>query len=131
MKKTTLLAVFALFFSLLTCVAQETKKNTGAKIGAKELEFDFGKIKEADGPVTHKFVVDNRGKAPLVITRVNASCGCTTPVFSTEPVAPGKETEIVVTYNPAGRSGQFVKTIAIYSNGKDGAFTLRIKGVVE
>ena len=81
--------------------------------------------------MTHTFVIKNTGDAPLVITRVVASCGCTTPQFSKEPIAPGQTSKIDVTYNPAGRPGQFVKTIAVYSNGKDGTFTLRIKGVVE
>ena len=73
----------------------------------------------------------NTQGAPLVITRATASCGCTKPKYNTEPVAPGKSTIVEVTYNPAGRPGQFVKTIAIYSNGKEGAYIVRIKGVVE
>ena len=112
--------------------AQEEQKQTKeAAISAPEEQFDFGTIKEADGPVTHAFTLKNVGNAPLVITRASASCGCTKPKFSTEPIAPGKSTKIEVTYNPAGRPGQFVKTVAVYSNGKDGAFILRIKGVVE
>lgn len=103
----------------------------GAVISSPKIEHDFGVIKEANGKVTHTFTVKNTGTAPLVITRVVATCGCTTPKYDVEPIAPGKEGKVVVTYNPAGRPGQFVKTIAVYSNGFDGAFTLRIKGVVE
>ena len=73
---------------------QTTSKQSGAEITATETEFDFGTIKEVDGPVSHTFTIK-------------------------------------VTYNPAGRPGQFVKTISIYSNGKDGSYILRIKGVVE
>ncbi len=131
MKKSVLITFFAFCFSIFLGLAQEQKKPVEAKIGAEELEFDFGTIKEADGPVSHVFVISNWGKAPLVITRVNASCGCTTPTFSTEPIPPKGKSEIIVTFNPMGRPGRFVKTIAIYSNGKDGAFTLRIKGHVE
>ena len=125
----------ALLLSIATLSAQETKEqktNTqGAVIFAVEDSFDFGTIKEADGPVTHAFTIKNTGNAPLVITRATASCGCTKPKYNTEPVAPGKSTIVEVTYNPAGRPGQFVKTIAIYSNGKEGAYIVRIKGVVE
>lgn len=121
-----------LLLSVVALNAQEVQKQTkGAAISAPEEQFDFGTIKEADGPVTHAFTIKNVGNAPLVITRASASCGCTKPKFSTEPIAPGKSTKIEVTYNPAGRPGQFVKTVAVYSNGKEGAFILRIKGVVE
>lgn len=131
MKKLVLM-FSVLLLSVVALNAQEVQKQTkGAAISAPEEQFDFGTIKEADGPVTHAFTIKNVGNAPLVITRASASCGCTKPKFSTEPIAPGKSTKIEVTYNPAGRPGQFVKTVAVYSNGKDGAFILRIKGVVE
>lgn len=109
-------------------MAQNSKK---AVISSDNVEHDFGTIKETAGKVTHTFTVKNVGDAPLVITRVVASCGCTTPQFNKEPIAPGKTGEISVTYNPAGRPGPFVKTVAVYSNGKDGTFILRIKGTVE
>lgn len=109
--------------------AQNDKK--GAKIEIAEMEYDFGDIREADGPVSHTFVVKNVGKSPLVLTRVNASCGCTKPEYSREPIAPGATTKVKVTYNPAGRPGQFVKSIAIYSNGADGTTIVRIRGVVK
>ena len=131
MKKLVLM-FSVLLLSVVALNAQEVQKQTkGAAISAPEEQFDFGTIKEADGPVTHAFTLKNVGNAPLVITRASASCGCTIPKFSTEPIAPGKSTKIEVTYNPAGRPGQFVKTVAVYSNGKEGAFILRIKGVVE
>lgn len=131
MKKLVLM-FSVLLLSVVALNAQEVQKQTkGAAISAPEEQFDFGTIKEADGPVTHAFTLKNVGNAPLVITRASASCGCTKPKFSTEPIAPGKSTKIEVTYNPAVRPGQFVKTVAVYSNGKEGAFILRIKGVVE
>lgn len=103
----------------------------GAVISSPATEFDFGTIKEANGKVSHTFIIHNAGDAPLVITRVATPCACTTPEYSREPIAPGKEGKITVTYNPAGRPGPFYKNIAIYSNGRDGAFTIRIKGTVE
>ena len=68
---------------------------------------------------------------PLVITRVIASCGCTTPEWPKEPVAPGKSAEIKVTFDPANRPGPFTKTISIYSNGKTGSFIMNIRGEVQ
>ena len=112
-----ILGALLLFVGVI--VAQNGK---GAVITSSAPEFDFGIIKEANGKVSHTFVIHNSGDAPLVITRVATPCAC---------IAPGKEGKITVTYNPAGRPGPFYKNIAIYSNGKDGAFTLRIKGTVE
>ena len=82
--------------------------------------------KEADGKVSHTFEVSNTGDMPLVITR-NRACGCTTPEWPKEPVAPGKKAQIKVTFDPAGRPGPFTKTISVYSNGKTGSFIMNIR----
>lgn len=126
--KKMLFALTALVLLLGVAVAQGSK---GAEISVATPDHDFGNITESAGKVSHTFSFKNTGTAPLVITRVIASCGCTTPQYSNEPIAPGKEGKIVVTFDPAGRPGQFLKTIAVYSNGKDGATTLRVKGVVK
>ena len=102
-----------------------------AVIAATATSHDFGVIKEADGKVSHTFVIKNEGDAPLVVTRVIASCGCTTPEWTKEPIAPGKTGDIKVTYNPAGRPGPFSKSISVYSNGKTGSFLLTIRGEVK
>lgn len=92
--------------------------------------YDFGKIWEEDGDVTCNFVVKNTGNAPLVINRVTASCGCTTPNWTKEPIAPGATGTVTATYSAKNRPGPFSKTISVYSNGKDGAYILTIKGEV-
>lgn len=125
---TTLLLAMVVLMGAYTLNAQDNKNK--AKIDAIEDTHDFGTIKEGDGPVTHIFEVKNTGDAPLVITRVMSSCGCTTPTFNREPIAPGKTSKITVTYNPAGRVYPFVKTISVYSNGKEGPLVLTIKGTV-
>ena len=101
-----------------------------ARISADELIYNFGTIGESDGLASHIFTIKNTGNGPLVITRITASCGCTQPEWTKEPIAPGKTGEVKVTYNPKGRPGPFYKTIAIYSNGKKGSFSLGIKGNV-
>ncbi len=113
---------------LATGLASAQKK---AVIAAEVTTHDFGEIKEADGKVSHTFVIKNQGDGPLVITRVIASCGCTTPEWTKEPIAPGKTGDIKVTYNPSGRPGSFSKTISVYSNGKTGSYILSIRGVVK
>ncbi len=125
--KHLLFILTAMLLSVGSLSAQEKQ----AVISAKETIFDFGTIKEVDGKVTHAFVIENTGDGPLVMTRVIASCGCTTPEWTKEPIAPGKTGDVNITYNPAGRPGPFVKTISIYSNGKKGSYILTIKGKVE
>ena len=92
---------------------------------------DFGDIKESDGAVSHIFTVLNNGELPLVISRAIASCGCTQPVYTQEPIAPGKTGEVKATFDPSGQRGPFSKTIALYSNGKNGNYILTIKGDIK
>lgn len=102
-----------------------------AVIEAETTSHDFGEFKEADGKVSCTFVIKNTGDAPLVLTRVIASCGCTTPEWTKEPIAAGKTGTIKITYDPKDRPGPFAKTISVYSNGKTGSYILTIKGDVK
>lgn len=114
----------------LCCLTNNLSAQQSAIISADELTYNFGTIAEADGPASHTFTIKNTGTTPLVITRVTASCGCTQPEWTEEPIAAGKTGEVKVTYNPKGRPGPFHKTISIFSNGKTGSYTLAIKGYV-
>lgn len=96
----------------------------------EEKSHDFGKVNEEDGKITHVFDFVNKGNAPLVINRAQAQCGCTTPLWSKEPIEPGKKGSITVTYNPQGRPGNFTKTITVYSNATEEQFMLTIRGEV-
>lgn len=91
---------------------------------------DFGKFNEQDGTVTYSFKFTNTGNAPLVINRVHASCGCTTPNWTREPILPGRSGTITASFNPAGRPGAFLKTISVFTNVGPNASTLSIKGDV-
>jgi len=106
-----------------------TLSQNSAQVTADEQLYNFGLIGESDGMVSHIFLIHNTGNAPLVITRITASCGCTQPEWSKDPIAAGKSTEVKVTYNPKGRPGPFYKTITIFSNAKN-SYTLAIKGTV-
>ena len=90
---------------------------------------DFGKIKQGV-PVTHEFKFTNSGKTPLIITNVQASCGCTTPAWTKDPVPPGGEGYIKATYN-ASAVGAFNKTVTVTANIEAGFVQLNIKGEVE
>ena len=91
---------------------------------------DFGKINESDGPVSFKFDFTNIGSTPLILSNVQASCGCTTPNWPKEPILPGAKNTIIVSYNPANRPGSFNKTITVTSNGEPATQVLRINGEV-
>ncbi|MDR2791182.1 MAG: DUF1573 domain-containing protein [Tannerellaceae bacterium] len=110
--------------SIASISAQETV------IAADTTSHNFGDISEKGGDISHIFIVRNAGDAPMIITRVTASCGCTTPEWSQEPIIPGGQGEIKVTYSPLNRPGAFHKTISVYSNGAAGAFYLTITGNV-
>lgn len=96
----------------------------------EKTEHDFGKINEADGRVSTVFEFKNEGMAPLILSNVRASCGCTTPTWTKEPIEPGKTGTITVTYNPNGRPGRFQKTVTITSNASEATKRVYIKGEV-
>ena len=93
-----------------------------------ETEHDFGKIKKGV-PVTAEFKYTNTGKAPLSVTDVKASCGCTVPEYTKEATAPGKSGAVKATYN-AANPGTFLKSITVTSNVEGGPQILTIKGEV-
>jgi len=122
--------LFLLIVLFATGIASAQQREASITI-VGDAVHDFGDIKEADGSATHSFTILNNGELPLVISRVIASCGCTTPEWTNEPIAPGKTGEVTVTYDTKGRPGAFVKTISVYSNGKTGNYVLTIKGDVK
>lgn len=91
---------------------------------------DFGYIKEAKGPVSYTFELQNKGTKPLIIVQVTASCGCTRPQYSTRPIKPGKKGKIKITYSPYGRPGAFEKIIKVKTNGREKRTVLMITGTV-
>jgi len=93
-------------------------------------EHDFGKINEDGGRVSTVFTFKNEGMAPLILSNVRASCGCTTPTWTKEPIEPGQTGTITVTYNPNGRPGRFQKTVTITSNASEATKKVFIKGEV-
>ena len=91
--------------------------------------YDFGKVTEGN-LATHEFKFKNTGTQPVIISNVQASCGCTTPEWTKEPVMPGKTGIIKAAYNSNGRPGIFNKTITVTSNAKEASKILSIKGDV-
>lgn len=119
-----------LFITLTLSLSAQSALAQKAVITCEKSVHDFGEIKEADGKVNHTFVVKNEGTAPLVISNVTASCGCTTPEWTKEPIPAGKNGEVKVTFDPVKRPGTFMKSIRLYGNGMKSGFILTIRGKV-
>lgn len=105
----------------------------GAKIEflAKDNTVDYGTVYRDSDSGLRAFEFKNTGDAPLIITNVQSTCGCTVPTKPTEPVMPGKTGKIEVKYNMS--PGPIRKTITVESNAvnvEDGRVALKIKGEV-
>jgi hypothetical protein len=134
MKKTIILASALFFFCGLQAQdkhdhphSDTTTKQAEANLDVKEVEFDFGKIPQGK-PVFHYFEVINKGTIPIKIDNVQTSCGCTTPEWSKDPIAPGASTQVKVGYNAASE-GPFDKFITLQYNG-NATKQIKIKGIV-
>lgn len=125
MKKILLLS-FILISSL-------TFSQKGAKIefSAKDETIDYGKVFRGSDDGIRSFEFKNTGDAPLIITNVQSTCGCTIPTKPTEPIMPGKTGKIDVKYNM--NPGPIRKSITVESNAvnyENGQVHLKIKGEV-
>ncbi|MDD2381849.1 MAG: DUF1573 domain-containing protein [Mariniphaga sp.] len=118
-----------LFLNTLVLNAQNTNTNKQDSIIFNKLEHDYGIIElGSDGQC--EFTFTNKGDAPLILSNVRASCGCTVPQWTREPVAPGETGTIKVKYNTK-IAGAFNKSITVNSNAVNSNVVLRIKGKVE
>ncbi len=108
--------------------ATPAKQEENAVFAWSETAHDFGKVKQGS-PVTTEFKFKNTGKVALIITHVQASCGCTTPDWTKTPVPPGQEGFVKATYN-AANAGTFDKAVTVTANIDGGTVVLKIKGEV-
>nr|WP_309756482.1 DUF1573 domain-containing protein [Flavobacterium sp.] len=125
MKKTIALVAFALISSI--GFAQNGPK---IEFEAKDNTIDYGKVNKNDNG-SRDFIFTNTGNAPLIITNVLSTCGCTVPTKPEEPILPGKKGKITVKYNMA--LGPIRKTLTVESNAvnyESGRVALKIKGEV-
>lgn len=108
---------------------QKAAAAKGAAIRFEKLTHDFGKL-AYDSDATATFTFTNRGTLPLVIIKCRATCGCTEPKWSLEPIKPGEKGEITVSYNTQ-ITGPFNKPITVITNADTSSVVLTIKGTVE
>ncbi|MFO7863765.1 MAG: DUF1573 domain-containing protein [Salinivirgaceae bacterium] len=120
-------ALFTIMFGTINLPAQQQ----GPHIAFDKVVHDYGKLQETEGVAKYNFEFTNTGSTPLVINRVNASCGCTSSDYTKKPIQPGEKGFVSAEYNPANRPGPFNKTIRVYSNCTENpTIVLRIKGDV-
>ncbi len=143
MKKNLFLAALLLMCSAAFVRAAEPQKTyvnvvtsqseKAAEIQFETLSHDFGTFSESDPVVKCVFKFTNVGDAPLIIHQAIASCGCTVPTYTKDPVKPGESGQIEVTYNGKGKlPGKFKKNITIRSNAKEtGVVRLTVEGTME
>ena len=123
-----LVLVASAAFSQVSASATPAAKADMAIAAFDAQTFDFGKVKQGT-PVTHEFKFTNSGGVPLIITNVQASCGCTTPDWSRDPIAPGAQGFIKATYSAAS-PGNFNKSVTVMANVEGGTVQLMIRGEV-
>lgn len=117
---------------LLACVSYASAQDNQAQIKFEKVSHDFGTFSESNPVQECIFTFTNVGQAPLVINQAVASCGCTVPTYTKEPIAPGKTGVIKVTYNGKGKfPGHFKKSITVRTNGKPEMSRLYVEGTME
>jgi len=122
---------FIISFSVAIVLSSQLSSQTiSASLSFEEKVFDFGKIQEKDGEVSHTFIFKNTGRTYVKIDEIVSDCGCTHFEFPEDPVAQGSKGKVTVSYNPAYRPGSFSKEIIVFSNNHKEISRIWIKGFV-
>lgn len=130
MKKVVLSFLMMLF--VVAAYAQEKAQVAsvnGPQITFQESEYKFGDLEQGE-KAEHVFTFKNTGSAPLVLSDVRTTCGCTASEWPKEPVAPGKSGQIKVTFNSAGKMGAQNKVVTIVSNAVNAQEQVKMIGNV-
>ena len=117
------------FIMFALCISVMAMAQKGAEIKFDKTSHNFGKFSEKAPVKECVFTFTNVGDKPLVINQAVASCGCTVPSYTKQPIQPGAKGEIKVTYNGAGKfPGHFKKTITVRTNGTVEMTRLYVEG---
>lgn len=129
--KKLILSISAIFlFGVLSAQTEQTTAvEEKSEITFVSLVHNYGQL-EYNANSTYQFEFTNTGKVALVLNDVKASCGCTTPEWSKEPINPSDKGKITVKYNTM-IPGPFHKTITVYSNATTNPIVLTIQGEVK
>jgi len=119
---------FIVCFLIFSITNAQNQKTSIGELTFNSKEIDYGTISQNDnGNRIFKFT--NTGAAPVVISQVKTTCGCTVPEYPKTAILPGKSEEIIIKY-ATNRIGSFSKSITVISNAKNGNQVLKIKGTV-
>ena len=137
-KFTLVIPALAGLFLLASVPNFSTKANgknfwyeTEDEVTVNKTVHEFGTISESGEKASATFTLTNNTKDPVTINNVRASCGCTAPEWTKEPIEPGKTGEVTAVFDPKNRRGPFDKTVTISTSGNPGRIVVRIKGLVE
>lgn len=124
-----------LFIALIVGINQTSFAQTkpednpnAPKIVFNKTVHDFGELTQ-NAPAVCEFKFYNKGKSPLIVSNVHASCGCTVPSWSNKPIMPGDSGVIQVKYSTAA-TGAIDKLVDVFSNATQMALSLKLKGKV-
>lgn len=116
--------ILVLAVGMTACSSKKNKKDDVnvvhkakglTSIGVDKQIHDFGEITNGE-IVACTFKVTNKGKNPLIIKKIEASCGCAFFNWNKKPIPPGDSTKIEVEFNSSGRYGKQYKVISIFAN---------------
>ncbi|MCQ2318577.1 MAG: DUF1573 domain-containing protein [Bacteroidales bacterium] len=125
-----LLTALFLMSNITFAQTKNTEPQNGPIITFKETAHDFGSI-QFKGNGTYEFAFVNTGNEPLILTQPKSSCGCTVPEWPRQPILPGEQNVIRVTYKNTDRPGNFNKYVTVFSNSlTNNEIKLHIKGTV-
>lgn len=100
------------------------------KIQFEKEMHDFG-ILTAGENISYSFKFTNTGNADLIISRCEASCGCTVADYPRQPIKPGEGGYVTVTFKSAGKSiGQQVQEVTVVTNAQPSRTKLRIQAKI-
>lgn len=130
LKKTMFFSVLIVFLGSCSSLQKENKQKNANLTGEPIIEFqkkqhNFGIVIEGE-KVIHHFKFKNIGNNNLIITNVSASCGCTVPSFSSEPITPNNTGEIEVIFDSNYRIGKQQKTLSVWTNAQKEAVRLTV-----
>lgn len=112
---------------------EKQKSNSSLEIGHlsfRDTVHEFGRIHEGE-VIEYEFSFTNTGKKHVLITKAEASCGCTIPTYPKEPIAPNESSIIKVQFNSSGKFGHNEKTIDITTNASPSVYVLKIIADIE
>lgn len=112
-------------------VAMAATASAQAEIKFDKVVHNFGNFSSSAPVQKTTFTFTNAGDKPLIINQAIASCGCTVPAYTKQPIAPGQKGEISVTYNGKGMfPGHFKKSVTVRTNGTVEMTRLYIEGTM-